>query len=583
MPANVATQFRAIFSQNGALLGSVSATGGFISDVLQPIAPFAAYILILSIIIVNIAGIGALLLPRFRELLLNVLVIGLLACVVSGLVMLLQSYFSEEDQGVLATHIPQLNQIQEQLGLMQADISAIKTNTHLLLKESAINNQLAEATQKNTVDIKTSISGVSTDVKTLSEKVTSQSGIILEPKSAEDYYHNARIYELSGDYLQARTAYLAYFKQVKSLPSAALQQKLDPHLRFQTILILQDGRQTAQNIYQTLFAASTQLTDQYALILLEPEAQRIKALQQWVQDHPNFIPAYYQLSKEYSTQNINQPTFYEKRLEKQYLQTFIKQAKSGSANGYFLNKDFLQIWENEAQQRLKTLQEKYSDQLAQPINFVVSRYQNHWRIFLAVKEPHTKLMYKLENQTEFNPVSGSVAADVILLDRGYKEYVDLQGLSRSQRLEFTYTDQNGVQSPSASFYFDYEKEVIAASIHFINISRDVWVTVDNETGYHLGYDFLDQLRCGVKMIWLGYDEEIPTKPMLLKPCDMTQPFQSSTEDWLYWELDNPVSVVSIKIDLLNGESTDIMMHYTGFKEEDRENFKDPKEPQAEKK
>lgn len=68
--------------RNGALLGLLSAIGGFVSDVLQPIAPFAEYVLYAASIIGLVALLVGVLSMQLRTLSLSV---ALFAALTSGI------------------------------------------------------------------------------------------------------------------------------------------------------------------------------------------------------------------------------------------------------------------------------------------------------------------------------------------------------------------------------------------------------------------------------------------------------------------------------------------------------------------
>ena len=75
--------------------------------------------------------------------------------------------------------------------------------------------------------------------------IAQSGGIIEKPSRPEQFYHNARIYELGGDYLNARKSYNRYFSFKLDF--------LDPHLRYQTFLKVQEGLAGAREIYSAIY------------------------------------------------------------------------------------------------------------------------------------------------------------------------------------------------------------------------------------------------------------------------------------------------------------------------------------------
>jgi len=85
-------------------------------------------------------------------------------------------------------------------------------------------------------------------------------GIIQNAQRPEEHYHNARLYEQRGDFGNARRSYNALF--------AYKLDFLDPHLRYQTFLKIQEGRTGAREIYNAIYEQDKRPLIDFARILL---------------------------------------------------------------------------------------------------------------------------------------------------------------------------------------------------------------------------------------------------------------------------------------------------------------------------
>ena len=121
-------------------------------------------------------------------------------------------------------------------------------------------------------------------------------GIIANAKLPQEIYHNARLFEQRGDYANARKNYVRFFDFKLQL--------VDPHLRFQSFLKLQEGIEGAREVYRTLSAKNGDDVTILASMLLSPNETRIERLTKYSTQHPEFAPVFYFLSQEFSSSRL---------------------------------------------------------------------------------------------------------------------------------------------------------------------------------------------------------------------------------------------------------------------------------------
>ena len=177
------------------LFGTLGGIGGFVADILQPVAPFSNYVFFISLGLTFVLLLVMYVRQALRELLVPYLIFSVSSMLFTGLLLGLGDD-NNKSNGVLASTFPALGVFQESLGLIQKDIEIIKEATEEIKQSSA-------QTAKNTEKIAESLAEMQKGFSSL----TQSGGVIANPERPEQFYHNARIYELSGDYGNARRSY----------------------------------------------------------------------------------------------------------------------------------------------------------------------------------------------------------------------------------------------------------------------------------------------------------------------------------------------------------------------------------------
>src|SRR3712207_5762666 len=111
-------------------------------------------------------------------------------------------------------------------------------------------------------------------------QLSRQGGILPEPKTAPELYHNARLYEARGEAAAARRAYQAL---------AALRLDLvDPHLRYSALLRAQDGRAGAREAYSELLSTAPARIVSFIHAQQFEGAERRSKIEALAAEHPDF-------------------------------------------------------------------------------------------------------------------------------------------------------------------------------------------------------------------------------------------------------------------------------------------------------
>lgn len=264
-------------------LSIIGTIGGFVGDVLTPLGDFAPWVALVSLL-------GAIVvLVRFTAVsraqghyawdtkLAGLLLILAGAAVIFGGWSLVLA--SAPERGYLAENIEPIAQVQAQLLGIQEDVEAIRETTGQTATEVVV---MATAQAQGFADIQASFA-----------QLQGSQALVAQPATPQDWYSNARQYQLRGDTLNAIKAYEGYF--------AFKLDYVDPFLEYTALLKTTEGiARTRQMIGDMLTARPDSLTlDLMLARLLDTPQERLPRLEALAARAPQYGPVFYELGQEY--------------------------------------------------------------------------------------------------------------------------------------------------------------------------------------------------------------------------------------------------------------------------------------------
>jgi hypothetical protein len=202
------------------------------------------------------------------------------------------------------------------------------------------------------------------------EELARQGGIIAAPKTPEEFYNNARIYELRGDYGNARRMYMEYFRFGLDF--------IDPHVRFQAFLKVQEGREGAREVYEYLAKQGGGTVIPFVALFLQEREARVRGLEAFAGKNPDFGPVYYELSRDFSEARLPGRSLEDKRREKSYLEKCLALYKAGHFVRWFIDKGLVAEYVADAEKRLAELGVNSGFQLEKPVNVTWMKSNSGW-------------------------------------------------------------------------------------------------------------------------------------------------------------------------------------------------------------
>ena len=377
-----------IFGQIFAVITS------FVSDFLQPLGNITIYIFIFSVVAALILIVLYLAKKLLRKKVFKYFLSAITVMMLSGCFYFFQDE-STSDTGLLAANFPVIGDLQSNLGMIEKDISEIKEST---LRTEQLVKSLAEdskedikQTKELNKTIKDSNKAIVNKLDELNDsfaEISKLGGLIVDPQNPAEFIHNSKVYEERGDYSNARRSYNQYF--------AFKLDFIDPHLRYQTFLKIQEGRAGAREVYNSFFENDQRVVIEYLKILLFNAPTRTNLLKDFISRNPDFAPAHHELSKDFSPSRTGQDTLSNRRLELEALEQFIRLNSEGKFVRYFLDKALAAEWIRYAEERLKILNSG--------LNEIKETYFNDGKIFKktnyrnGVREG-AELVYKNKNES----------------------------------------------------------------------------------------------------------------------------------------------------------------------------------------
>jgi serine/threonine protein kinase len=256
--------------------------------------------------------------------------------------------------------------------------------------------QATRATADNTRQIAETTERISLSLAAIRAELAEsfdRSGLIDDPHSPSDFYHNAKMYEERGDYSNARRCYLR-------LLSFRLDV-LDPHLRFQRVLRIQEGRSAAREVYSDLDASQDTMATTFATLLLLPDTQRVAALTRFLKSRQDYAPAVYYQSLEFSKGRLGVQGLADIAEERRLLEQFERMVDDGKLLRHFLDQSHAITMIDEGRTRLTAAKQIDPATLRTPVHLTAMMSNTSWMVNLSIAEATREILYRTNEDQPF--------------------------------------------------------------------------------------------------------------------------------------------------------------------------------------
>ncbi len=388
------------------------------------------------------------------------------------------------------------------------------------------------------------------DMRLSFDRLSSDGGIIAKPSSPEQFYHNAQLYQLRGDYGNARQAYIDYFRHDTPF--------LDPHLRFQQFLKVQEGVAGARETYRDVTADSDGVVAKFASILLWDHEKRLSILELFLQAHPDFGPAHYLLSREFSPSRLGEQSLEDKRRERRLLESFQELDGEGKVVRWFLDKSLVAKWREEAAARLAVLAASLPA-MEQPVAVTWTGHNAGWTGTIQIGEPATEIFLKLPGKPNFVSTGFSPAIDTATGKPRPQALVQLPRDVGAMSFEIKYANLRGHEMGPFQITFDPSAETFALDRQQLASTRHAWVSFRDYEGKTLLYfTHLLAHRGSLGAIRYGIDTAEPDREFAFPPYEKPGLAPIPSDPLPYLEVPPDTGFVSIRLEFKDGSQSDVV-------------------------
>ena len=420
-------------------------------------------------------------------------------------------------------------------------------------KFAAIARDIAEIKQA-TARIEKSQEKMSLSLEKISkgfEELARQGGIISSPKTPEEFYSNARVYELRGDYGNARRAYMEYFRFDLDY--------IDPHVRFQTFLKVQEGREGAREVYEYIRKQGKSFVIPFvSLFLLDREA-RVRGLEEFARKRPDFGPVYYELSRDYSEARLPGRGIEDKRREKEYLEKFMAAYKDGRFVRWFIDKALVAEYLADSERRLAELGATPAALMEKPVSVSWMKSNAGWTATMIIAEPAIEVFYRLDSDPSFK----STGLTQIMHSQTGKPmpvmFASFPFTGKPLKLWVKYKDRQGREMGPWAFVLDPGGEAGRGDKDILEMTKTSWISFREFDGKTLVYfTHLMSWRGGISRIYYGIDKETPDREFKFPPHKGAGTALITEDVPVYIEVPSGVKFVTVRVVYFDQTRSDVV-------------------------
>jgi hypothetical protein len=563
---------RASLSRTGKWAGGIGVVGGFVADILSPLAPFAAYIALAAAVaaVVLAAAIAFRLVLAAKAL--PALVFASTTAAIAGGVFALQQASDAED-GVLAGLVPAIAGLQQSMGLVASKVEKIEqtvTETSRQVDEVKQTTQqvqqTAEKIEQKTKEIAANQSKqreqaeklqatteqIAVSIETIAdgfEVLAAQGGVIPDPKRPDEFYHNARVHELSGDMLNARRSYLAF--------AGYGVDAVDPYVRFATLLRVQDGKAGAREVLGALVGTNKTLALQLVHALQFEDAQRVERLNAFIAVHPDYPPAYFVLSEEFSEDRLGVQTLADKRSEADALAKFVAYEKDGGLLRHFIDQTLLAEWLDRARRRLAALGDVLDPERFKP-RLTPTRSNQEWMMTVSLPEPATGISWRLGSEGAFTETGFLALNDQTTGKPMPNPSFVVPDRTTADIISIKYLDLRGRETGPFDIRFDPQAALSEGSKQILDQFWTSWIAFD--AGGNAGNVYFTHMlsyRCAIKEVRYSFNGAALDKRIEMPPCDEKDPYAIPYDYQPYFQVGKDVTSMSVQVTYSDGTQSPV--------------------------
>ncbi|TGT60632.1 methyl-accepting chemotaxis protein [Mesorhizobium sp. M00.F.Ca.ET.170.01.1.1] len=584
---------RASLSRTGKWAASFAFVSGAIGDVLNPLGPFAAYIALGAAVAALVIAIAMVLRLVLAARAMPALIFATSAAAIAAGVYGIQQETSSQN-GVIAALVPAVAELQQSLGIVsekvakiektvtetQKTVEAVKQTTDTVAQKtqeiaSAQQQQAAQGAEtqktveavKQTADtlaagqkqqqaqadkLQATTEQIAASIDAIAKgfaQLSAQGGAIADPKRPDEFYHNARVYELAGDMLNARRSYLAF--------AGFDVDAIDPYTRFATLLRVQDGKAGAREVFGTLAEKAKAPSIKLVHFLQFDDAQRLDKLNAFISANPDYAPAYFLEAQEFSEDRLGSQTLADKRSEVQALTKFVSYEKDGGLLKYFVDQTQLADWLDRSRTRLAALGDVLDPSRFRP-TLTPTRSNAGWSMTISLPEPATAISWRLGESGPFTDTGLMAMNDQRTGKPMPNPSFELPDSTAATSIAIKYLDIRGRETGPFDIRFDPDTALQQGNKQILDQFWTSWIAFDASGNHGLVY-FTQMLsfRCAIKEVRYSLNGTALDKTLAMPPCDAKDPYAIPADYQPYFKVKDEVNSMAVQVTYTDGTKSPV--------------------------
>lgn len=374
-------------------------------------------------------------------------------------------------------------------------------------------------------------------------------GIVQNPTSIPELYHNARSFEARGEAVSARRDYLALANKGGDA--------LDPHLRFAALLRAQDGRAGAREIYTQLIESTRGRAARLVHALQFDGEERRRRVEEFANANPDYPPAQVLLADEYGADRIGTQTLADRRKEFEALNQFLKADTEGRLVPFYLDHSVLAEVLDRARKRHSALETHLKTATGEPqVQFM--RSGTSWTVSLSLPEAASSISYRLAGEDTFRSTGMTSYLDQRTGKPSPNSSFELPASTPAGVIDVKYEDATGRTAGPFAVAFDPDLQLRKGQKDTLERFSTNWIAFGqaNERTMFVYYSQLASTRCAITKMELGLDDQPLMEFVTLPPCDAKNPFSIPEKMLPYLQLPAATKKVRAKLTYFDGSQSE---------------------------
>jgi hypothetical protein len=371
-----------------------------------------------------------------------------------------------------------------------------------------------------------------------------QGGIIANPERPDQFYHNARVHELGGDFLNARQSYVAFAR--------FNVDAIDPYERFATLLKVSEGKAGAREVLGALRETNKTPSLELAWLQLAEDATRTAKITEFAAKRPEFGPALYALADEYSEDRLGARSLADKKAESDALTAFLALEAEGKLVKFYIDQTLLGERTDRARSRLAAIGDLNS--LATP-SIEPTRANNGWLVKVGLPEPATAIFWRAGTDGAFAETGTLAENDAATGKQKVNPIFSLPSDTGPTALFIKYTDVRGREVGPFEIGFSPSGALAASQKAIIGKLVSGWMEFLPDG--KLYFTPLIIYRCGIQEVRYGFNGAPPQEKIELPECDEANPNALAPGFTPFIKVGEDIASVSVELTFADGAKSGV--------------------------